>query len=491
MKGLFRFAALCAVSLPLAGQAAEEPRSGPVYVIPVNGVIERALVYMVRRGVNDALENHASAIVLDMNTPGGRVDSAEAIIQTISSLPIPTYTYVNPNAISAGAIIALGTDRICMAPGSKIGDAMPILLTPFGGVQEMPESMEEKSVSYVAGLIRATAQRKNHDAKLAEAMVRRDMEYSIGDEVISQKDRLLTLTNVEAERMVDDGSGAKRRLLSVGTFNSLFDVVEQAGGPGAATVRLEIAPEERLARWIEMFSVLLLAGGVLGLYIEFKTPGFGVPGVAGILLLAVWFWGHHVAGLAGSGELILFFAGVVLLAVEIFLIPGFGLAGMSGIVLVILSLALAMVQHPPGMPAFSIPPTQLVQAAHNLGFVLALSLVLGLVLARILPRTEAYRHLVLAGDVAANHGFTAAPQADSLVGLRGRAVTKLRPGGIADFGGRRLDVVTRGTFVEPGAEIRVAEVHGSRIVVETETLPGPGAAAAGDSVNPKPERKHG
>jgi membrane-bound serine protease (ClpP class) len=304
------------------------------------------------------------------------------------------------------------------------------------------------------------------------------MEYKIGDEVISQKDQLLTLTNVEAERMVDDGIGGKRRLLSVGTFGRLADVVERAGGPGAAVVRLEIAPEERLARWIEMFSVLLLAGGILGLYVEFKSPGFGFPGVAGILLLAVWFWGHHVAGLAGSGELILFVAGVLLLAVEIFFIPGFGIVGMTGILLVVLSLLLAMVQRPPGMPSFSMPLSQLVQAAQNLGFALALSLAGGLVLARTLPRTEAYRHLVLARDVAASHGFTAAPPADSLIGLKGKAVTKLRPGGIAEIGGRRLDVVTRGTFVEPGAPIRVAEAHGNRIVVETEEIQGPGPTAA-------------
>ncbi len=188
-----------------------------VYVIPVHGMIEPALLYVMRRGVAEAEINGAAAIVLSMDTLGGRLDAATDIVRLMQRVRVPTYTFVEKNAISAGAIIALSTDKIFMAPGSVIGDAMPIMMSPTGGAQEMPEAIEEKTVSAVAALIRAAAQESGHDPQLAEAMVRRELEYKIADEVISPAGQLLTLTNVEAEREVGPPE-ARRKLLSQGTL---------------------------------------------------------------------------------------------------------------------------------------------------------------------------------------------------------------------------------------------------------------------------------
>ncbi|MGQ9660741.1 MAG: NfeD family protein [Kiritimatiellia bacterium] len=453
---------LCGV--PCGG--GEEGSRKPTYVIPIKGMIERGLVYVVRRGAREALQDNAAAVVFEMDTPGGRLDAAEEIINTIVGLSIPTYTYVSPQAISAGAIIAMATDKIYMAPGGRIGDAMPIMVSPFGAPVELNEALEEKSVSYVAALIRSTAERKGHDPQLAEAMVRRQMEYKIGDKIISPAGQILTLTSGEAEQLVERGQ-TKEPLLSSGTVASLDELIRRIN-PGSSQIkRLTVTAAEEVARYIEMFSVLFLVGGLLALYVEFKTPGFGLPGIMGILLLGIWFWGHHVAGLAGMGELVILVLGVILLLVELFLIPGFGVVGFTGIGLILLALIMAMVEHYPG-ERWKPPLSQVHQAIRTFGLSLLLAAGGGLALARFLPKSSFFQKLTLGSSVGRNQGFVAAAVGDELVGLHGIAVTALRPAGVGMFGERRLDVVTRGQFVEAGAKIVVVEVRGNRILVERE-----------------------
>jgi membrane-bound serine protease (ClpP class) len=442
--------------------ASPAPPSGVVYVIPIRDVIDNALLYVIRRGLNEAEDVGAEAIIFDMDTPGGRLDSAEEILNMLRGLKIPTYTLVNPNAISAGAIIAMATDHIYMTPGSKIGDAMPIMLSLFGEVQDMPEAIQEKSVSYVAAMIRAAAQHKGHDPLLAEAMVRRDTEYKIGDEVIAKKGQLLTLTNQDAAREI---GADKRPLLSEGTVKDTDELLAVIGKSNAEQIVLRVTTAEVIARTIESFSVIILALGLLGLYIEFKTPGFGLPGILGILLLAIWFWGYTIAGLAGMEEIALFVLGLALLIVEVFFVPGFGWAGLSGLVLIAISILMAMVEYYPGepwyptLPKFRVPLIQL-----SLASLLSLA---GLILiGRFLPRSGAFNKLVLQAATDRKDGFTASANTAALVGRRGVARTQLRPAGTALFGDAPLNVVTRGDFIQAGEEIIIAEAHGNRIIVE-------------------------
>ncbi len=432
-----------------------------VYVIPIQDVIGRTLVYVMRRGLREAEQQNARAIVFDMNTPGGQVDATSEILDLLRHVRVPTYTYCNPEAISAGAILALSTDHIYMAPGGRIGDAMPILLSPFGTLEKMPDSVEEKTLSYVASLIRSAAQLKGHDPRLAEAMVRREIEYKLGDEVISPAGQLLTLTSHDAERPRPDG----RPLLSEGTVENLEALLERIGLKNADVVEIEVTWAERLAYWIESLSVLLLAGGVLGLYIEFKTPGFGFPGIAGILLLAIWFWGHHVAGLAGQEELFLFAAGLILLAVEVFVLPGFGFVGAAGIALMLASLLMGMSGRLPGGPWY---PTlaELGISARNLAAALVLAFLGALAAGRWLPRTAWFSHLVLGTSADRGRGFVASSASEDLVGLTGTAISALHPSGTAIFDGRRMDVVTRGEFVPAGTPIRIVSTEGNRLMVE-------------------------
>ncbi len=462
---LFTLVVLAAGFCTPAPADTNAPTSGTVYVIPIKDVIDQALIYVIRRGLNEAETENADAIIFDMDTPGGRVDSAEEILAMLRGLKVPTYTFVNPNAISAGAIIALSTDHIWMSPGSKIGDAMPIMISIFGGVQEMPEAIQEKSTSYVAALIRSAAQHKGHDPQLAEAMVRRDSEYKIGDEVIARKGQLLTLTNKDAERLVGTNQAP---LLSRGTVAGIDELLVKIGKDKCRVVELEVTRAEKIARLIESFSVILLGLGLLGIYIEFKTPGFGLPGILGITLLAIWFWGYNIAGLAGMEEVVIFALGLILLLVEIFLIPGFGVTGILGITLILISILMAMVEYYPGepwyptFPKFRLPLT-------NLGMAAILSVVGLLIAGRFLPRTSTFSKLVLQSATDRKEGFSASTDTSHLVGRTGTALTRLRPAGTAMFDGDRMNVVTRGEYIESGEAVRIAEAHGNRIVVERTT----------------------
>ena len=467
MKPAFQWLMSLAFSLAFAlpGTADEVVEAAPadlVYTIPVRGMIEPALLYVIRRGVREAESAGAKAIVFIMDTPGGTVDAAGEIVRLIQGLKIPSYTFVENHAFSAGAIIALSTKHIYMAPGSIIGDAMPILMTPFGGVQEMSEDLKEKSVSAVAAIIRTAAESGGHDKGLAEKMVRREIEFKIGDEVISPAGQLLTLTNVEAERKLGD---EKRPLLSSGTVEDLEALLDRIGLDGAEIRNLEITWAERVARFIAALAPLFLIGGLLGIYIEIKTPGFGLPGILGILSLAVFFWGHHIAGLAGMEELLIFTVGLVLLAVELFLIPGFGVVGTAGLALILWAMLSAMIQRYPGSPW--IPSWSQVQGPLlKLSGALIGSAVLGALVARLLPSSPLFSRLVLAKATGRDEGFTASADTRALLGQTGTALTALRPAGMAQFGERRIDVVASGEYIGAGSGVRIVESHGNRIVVE-------------------------
>ena len=433
-----------------------------VYVIPIHDEIDTALIYVIRRGLIEAEEGGAEAIIFDIDTPGGRVDAAEDILNMLRNVKTPTYTLVNPNAISAGAIIAMATDHIYMTPGSKIGDAMPIMLGITGDVQPMPESVEEKSVSYVAAMIRAAAQHRGHDPQLAEAMVRRDTEYKIGDEVISKKGRLLTLTNKDAERLVGPD---KHPLLSAGTVENLDALLKKIGKENCSVIELTVSSAEEIARFIESISIVLLGLGLLGLYIEFKTPGFGLPGILGILLLAIWFWGSHIAGLAGLEDVALFLLGVILLCVELFLFPGIILPGIIGLILIVASILMGMTQHYPGDPWYPSFPAITSSVIHFTPSLL-IAIVGAMLAGTFLPKVPLFNRLILNAAVTRQAAPSATTGNSSTIGQKGITETRLNPAGAARFGESRLNVVSRGEFIEPGEKIVIAEVQGNRIIVE-------------------------
>jgi membrane-bound serine protease (ClpP class) len=360
---------------------------------------------------------------------------------------VKTAAFVNKRAISAGALISLAAETIAMAEGSTIGAATPVQIgAPGGGSQPV----EEKTVSYMRKEFRATAESRRRPPLVAEAMVDADVEIPglIG------KGKLLTLTTTEAlEHKVADFRA-----------DTLEAVLDRLGIAGADVRRVSPNWAEHLVRFLThpVLSSLLMTIGILGIIVELRTPGFGVPGALGIASIALFFWGHWLVRLAGWEEILLVASGIVLLALELFVIPGFGIAGIAGIVAIIAGLTLSLV----GAGA----TWELVGAAvGRVALSLLIALGASLVLLRFLPHLPFARSLILDTGLDATSGYASAPEEDRRwLGKHGTAVSPLRPAGIADLDGERVDVVSDGGYIEAGAWIHVTRVDGNRIVVRQD-----------------------
>ncbi len=431
----------------------------PVYIIPIEGEVEKGLIWLVRRGITEAEENDAQAIVLRMNTNGGAADATQEIMELLARTEIDTYTYVDIRAFSAGAYIAVATRHIYMAPGSMIGAATPIAAVPGMGPAKMDEAVAEKMTSAFRAMIAASAEMNGHPVEVVEAMVDRDVEIP----GVIGKGKLLTLTNTRA---ADPEVG-----LSEGTVESLGELLEITGMGNVSRVEIETTPAEKLARFLtgSMVTMLLLGGGLAGLYFEIKTPGFGLPGIAGIILLALFFFGHNIAGLAGMEEVALFLVGLLLLFIELFITPGFGLLGGTGIILIVGSLIAAMGSGPVFNPETVLSRNYLPGLMNFGGALLGLFLLVLLTYRFVFVKTSPlYGKFVLTAEEKKEAGFESSKSGlDRLKGAKGKTFTKLRPAGKALIGGKTVDVVSRGEFIEPNTDIEVIETEGSRVVVRT------------------------
>lgn len=448
--------------------AQEEANTNSVFVIPVEGVINDSVLYLVRRGAQEAEEVGARAIIFEMDTPGGAVVTTEEIIKNIADIEVPTYTFVKYNAISAGGIIAVATDKIYMRPGSKIGDAMPIVPG-----QQLEEAEREKAEAYVDALIRTLGEKTGRDPELLSCMVRRQNEYKIGDEVICEAGELLTLTNVEAAKLYGEGDEQKP-LLSAGTVDTMEEMLEAEGLAGAEIIQMEITWAERLFQRIALISPMLIGLGILGIWAAIYNPGLTAPAlIFSACCFVVFFFGHHVAGLAGHEEAIIFVVGILLILLEVAVIPGFGLAGITGVMLVLGALLASMIQIYPGsapgegwipmMPAISDlqgPLTSLSISIIGAGMGIT-------VLARYVPRTRTFQSAFVQNEVLdKEEGYQSAHDRSHWVGHQGTTLSDLRPSGRAEFGDEKLDVMTEGDFIDAGVKVRVIRTQGSHIIVE-------------------------
>lgn len=426
------------------GPARAQDKPTVVYVAPIEGVIDLGLAPFVQRVLDEAAEAGAAAVILEINTFGGRVDAAVQIRDALLRAPVRTVAFVNKRAISAGALIGLAAEKLALAEGGTIGAAAPVLAGQPGAAAQ---PVAEKTVSYVRKEFRATAEHRKRPPLIAEAMVDADVEIR----GVIEKGKLLTLTTEEA---------LKHKVADF-RADTLEGVLAQLGLGGAQIRRASPNWAENVVRFLThpVISSLLITIAILGIVIEVRTPGFGVPGALGIAALALFFWGHWLVQLAGWEELLLAAAGVVLLAVELLVIPGFGIAGVLGIVAILASLVLSLV-GPGDTAAF------ILAAAGRVVFALLFALLASLVLLRFLPRLPFGRRLILDRGLAAVQGYVSAPESDAQwLGKRGRASSPLRPAGIAEFDGRRVDVVSEGELIAAGQFIEVTRVDGNRIVV--------------------------
>jgi membrane-bound serine protease (ClpP class) len=436
--------------------------SGPVYVIPIREEIAPPLTYLVRRGVKQAMEAGASAIILDMDTNGGRLDVTEDILQILSNFKGRTITYVNTKAFSAGAFIAVGTEKIYMAPQSVIGAAAPILMGPGGGVQEMPETVRAKMTSGVKALVRTRAEKNGHNPDVIEAMIDPNKELVIDGATINPKGQILTLTSKQAgEKHGPD----HRPLLSAGTAENIPAVLAATGFSAAKVVRVEPSGAEKLGFWLNKISPVLLIIGIIGIWIEIKTPGFGLPGTAGIIAFALYFLGGLIAGLTGLEWIVVFILGLGLVIVELFVIPGTLIVGLAGGAMILAGLAMAMVDRYPGMGAFP-DISQIQTPLLNVLVSFSVALLLILVLGRFVLRAPLFARMTSSLGSGIASVAVQEQKLQTLLGSEGVAVSPLRPGGKVQLGEQVLDALSQSEFIAKGSRIRVVGKTGTEVVVE-------------------------
>lgn len=414
-----------------------------VYQIPVDGVIDLGLAPFVDRTLKEADATGAAAVILEIDTFGGRVDAAVVIRDALLRSRVKTVAFVNKRAISAGALIGLAANTIAMAEGGTIGAATPVEVGAGGPAQPVAE----KTVSYMRTEFRSTAEARGRPPDIAEAMVDADIEIK----GVSDKGKLLTLTTTQAlELKVAD--------IKADSFEALLAALDLSG---AEVRRPRQTWAESVVRLLTnpIFSSILMAVGVFGIIIEIQTPGLGLPGALGLASLGLFFWGHWIVMLAGWEELMLVLAGLVLLAVEVFVTPGFGAAGILGTIALVGGLGLSMVGAGAAWDAVVI-------AAGRVAASLLVALAGAAAIVGTLPRLPFGRKLVLQEELAAGAGWASAPESDrQWMGKRGVTVSPLRPSGIAELDGERVDVVSEGTFIDAGETVDVIHVDGNRIVV--------------------------
>lgn len=485
----------------ISGLSAED--TALVYVIEIHTEIGGGVSTYIKKGIQKAEQANADAIIFDVDTPGGRVDAAKRIINAIQDTEIPTIAFVNRQAISAGAMISAACDQIVMTSGATIGDSAP--------VDAQGNEANEKAVSYIRGIFRSTAERQDRNPDIVEAMVDKrlflvrlengdiiklrpeeyfnEQEAGTQMQVLCAEGELLTLTtrqaleydfvDTQAENLtellaqyqiVKIDQDYSDTVITVLTQNDVLRQQEERGDDRVTLVKsLANATVEKfvvtLADRTVFFltspyiSALLLSLGGLGLLVEIRTPGFGIPGFLGLLFIGLFFGGHMLNEVPNAGILgLLFIVGLALIILEVFVIPGFGVAGILGLILMLVSVFYIFFQNTDDVNT----------ALLWLSVSIILTSVLAIVATIFLPKSAPFQRFALSTVMSTDQGYHSAGAQDfqSFIGKTGVALTPLRPAGTARIDNKRLDVVTVGDFIAQNTRVKVLEVEGSKISVE-------------------------
>ena len=470
------------------------------WIIPIVGDIEPSMVTFVRREARRALDEGANYLVFEIDTFGGRVDSALQITSFIMSIKKATTVAWIRNtetsmgvSWSAGALIALSCSQIYMANGTSMGAAAPVTI----GADGKTEGTGEKTVSAVRSQIAALAEKNGHPKGIANAMV--DYDVELWEAEVDGVVKALTLQELEKLESLKPGeAGTPQEIRRVGIISPVGKLLSLTAGEayhlgltrGLADDREElldhlnaalVLEESVPSAWDSVISFLvsgavqglLILVGLVMIFMELQSPGFGIPGTIAIICFVLVFGASFMLGRVGSLEIILFILGIGLLAVEIFLIPGFGVVGISGLVLIALSLILSMQD-------FVIPRLEWEWTLMGRNaIVVCAGLLAGItgiaILALMGPKTKMFNRITLNTQIEQTASEGGGWQNDGsiesdfskLIGKTGKAVTVLRPIGKAEFEGETFQVETGGSFINEGAEIKVIKVQGNNIIVRS------------------------
>ena len=451
-----------------------------IYVIPVSGNVDPGMAAYMKRALSQEDDTEKEVLyILDIDTFGGRVDAALDIVDTLLDVPPgKTIAYVSGKAISAGALIALASSQLVMKHHTTIGDCAPITYSSEG-----PQILGEKFQSPLRAKFRALARRNGYPETLAEAMVTAEMEvYEIiinGEkkylekrefEDLSEKEKKAVTSKrtivSEGQLLTMDDREAHQLGFSKMSVSDIDELIEKMGFEDAVVVRIEETWSESLVRFIGHIAPILMLIGLAALYTEIQAPGFGLPGILGILLLALVFLNQYLVGLAHHTELLIIALGIVFLGVEIFVLPGFGIAGIAGIACIVVGLILSL-------QGFVLPDPSLPWEKEL--FVKNISKVLGSFIGAFLLGVFVLKYLFPRFSrksegpylMATLEGFHADSEQAAKVkaGDSGIALTFLRPSGKAQINDDMFDVITEGEFIEKGTPVFISRIKGNTIIV--------------------------
>ena len=475
----------------------DSPRTSKAAVITCKKMIDDGLYKSLKRRTEEALGQGAEYLIYEISTYGGLVQSGDDISKLLfeTGQKAKTIAYVKTEAISAGAMIAVSCRDIVMRENTKIGDCAPITM---GGKLEGVE--REKAESFVRAIFDTAAKANHYPRALLRAMVTMQIEvyrvknlqtqefeyfetsdvpsdansYDLENKnVVVGDDELLT---VDAQSALDYGiaRAVVKNREELMAFLSQRDHVTFPDAP----VILVPNWSEQMVRAINHPTVMgiLVMIAMLGLYMEFSTPGVGLPGLAAVICFVILIGSKYLIGLANWVEVAVFVLGILLLFVEIFLIPGFGLAGITGIVCILLGLFGMLIRNAPDEWPWPRDPVSWMTLRQGLlGLTIGMAGFLGLacIFARYFPRWRLFSGLILTPNPAnANQTLPVSQSRPTIqqtravqIGDIGETKTPLHPSGRVQFDDKLVDCVARGEFIEKSHRVEVTAIHGNRVVV--------------------------
>ena len=403
--------------------------------------INRWYAAYIKKAIKKAEDEGASLIILELDTPGGLLSSALSIKNYIIESDIPVVAYINKNALSAGALISLSCEAIYMSDGSIIGAATPIYMKG----NEI-EKAGEKEISAMRAAMRSSAERSKKNVRIAEAMVDETIILSKRNDGIDLDDKTLLTLSVEEALKVN---------IADGKANSIIDIIKLRNlSENSTIINVEEEKYDYILRFLINPAVLsaLISIGIIGVYIELKTPGFGIGGVISIIAFSIFFFAQVFVGESGFLAPAIFFLGIVLLAIEIFVIPGFGITGILGILGIVAGIFMS----------FGI--NNIAQATLVVFVSLIADIILIIILARFILKSKGFKNIVaLETDTA---GYHSSVSYDNLLGCEGITDTFFRPSGNIIINDKKYDAITEGEFINKGVKIKVILVEGNKIVIK-------------------------
>ncbi len=443
-KGLFLFFIFLLFFQHQTVSADTTDQTTLVYTFEIKEMIAPPVWYNTKKALEEAKKLKADLIVVEMNTYGGMLDAADSIRTAILESPIPVYVFIDKNAASAGALISIACDSIYMAPGSSIGAATV--------VDGQGKVLPDKYQSYMRSMMRATAEAKGRDPKIAEAMV----DPSVYIPGISDSGKVLTFTVKEA---LKNG-------FCTAEVETVKKLLQHAGITHYTIQKQQLSWTDKITRFLihPMVSGILIMIIIGGIYFELQTPGIGFPLGAAVVAALLYFAPLYLEGLATHWEILLFLAGLVLLALEIFAVPGFGVLGYSGILLIVFGLTLSLVGQT-GPEAYDIDYIGLIKALLLVLISVALGILSAVLLAKKLLETPKFK-FALIKQIDSDEGYTIADNSyASMVGKEGRALTQLRPSGKVEIEGDIFDAVSQISYINKDEPVKVVGYEKGQLIV--------------------------